>query len=431
MSDYVGYRTSKRLKESKKKKAAWKWIAAAATLVALFVILGALVRVYPFNRAWDSTADGFQWAGRKIKGVFAGGEKSEPAEFLEEGKKTANYLLALTRQVGGGTELSTLVLVSYDSRDGKASLIYFPSDLRVQVPGAGEDTLSNLVEIDDGRAGMTLIAVSNLLGVEIDRYVMGSDRDLRIILGKLKPDYEVKVLSKASFKDDSLDASVDLEPGRQELTGSTLASYLAYAPPGKELDLIKRQKSFAVEFLDMSRQGGVYDTIPAFTRKYASLLDTSASDRQLAGLWQTLANIDGSKLEQATVPVKEMRIEKTVMHLLDRPKLEAFKKKYLKSDTVIESRLRVDILNGNGVPGIGQVVASMLDPGKFQVVNNANADNFEHPDTVILVYDTGKEMISAAEQVKNALGVGRIEPRPPGQDVVDITIVVGKDYTGN
>lgn len=430
MQDYVGYRTSKRLKDKKKKKTAWKWLVVAAIVIAVFLILGALVRVYPFDRAWDKTADGFEWVGRKVKGVFAGGVKVEPGEFLEEGKKTANYLMAVTKQEGGATRLTSLVLVSYDSRDGSASLIYFPSDLRVQVPGAGEDTLSNLVELDDGRIGMTLVAVSNLLGIEIDRYVMGSDRDLRIILTKLKPEYTVEVPSGTSFKDESLDVSVDLEPGKQDLPGGTLASYLTYSPPGKELDLIKRQKGFAVEFLEMSREGGVYDIIPAFTRKYASLLDTSASDKQLAGLWQTLSGVEGAGLQQTTVPVKEMRIEKTVMHLLDRAKLDSFKKKYLKSESEIESRLRVDILNGNGIPGIGQAVASKLDPAEFQVVNNANADNFEHPDTVILIYDTGNEMVNNARKITKALGLGRIEARPPNQDVVDITIVVGKDYTG-
>jgi anionic cell wall polymer biosynthesis LytR-Cps2A-Psr (LCP) family protein len=426
LQEYAGYRTQKRRSREKKKRSLWKWLIALAVVIVILVILGAGVRVYPFNRAWDKTADGFTWLGRKIKGVFVSGKTAAPQKFLEEGKKTANYLIGVTTQQGGATVMSTIIVASYDSRDKTGSLIYFPSDMNVQVPGAGEDQLANLVQLDDGRFGMTLVAVSNLLGAEIDRYVLATDRDVRIILGKLDQEYKVDVPTKVSFTDDSLGVKVDLDPGKQEISYSELAAYLTYAPEGKEIELIRRQMAFAPEFLSVS--SGIYNEIPAFTRRYANLVDTSASDRQLAGFCQAFSQLKGSSLQQASVPVKEVRIEKTVMHILDPAKLDAFKKKYLKTDTAFSDRFKVEILNGNGVPGVGQSVASSLNPAEFRVVNNDNADNFLHPDTVILCYTTDRKVVSAAERIKNALGVGRIEFRSPNQNVVDITIVVGKDY---
>jgi polyisoprenyl-teichoic acid--peptidoglycan teichoic acid transferase len=426
LQDYVGYRTQKRKNKQNKKRAVWKWLVALAVIIVILVILGAAVKVYPFNRAWDKTVDGFTWLGRKIRGIFPKSKAPRPQQFLEEGKKTANYLIVVTDQLEGATHTNTVMLASYDSRDQSGSLIYLPTDIRVQVPGAGEDTLSNLVEIDDGRVGMTLEAVSNLLGVQIDRYVMGTDRDVRLVLSKIQPTYSVEVPSKVTFTDGGLKVTVNFSSGRHDLTASQTAAYVTFAQEGKELDLIKRQMSFAPEFLSVSRS--IFGEIPSLTARYAGLVDTSASDRQLTGFWQAFSLLKGDKLQQATVPVKEIRIEKSTMHMLDTARLEAFEKKYIKSDSALSSRLRVEILNGNGVPGVGQQVALQLDPSTFKVVNNGNADNFDHPDTVILLYSNDKKTVSAGEQIKNELGVGRIEFRPPSQNVVDVTVVVGKDF---
>jgi len=65
---------------------------------------------------------------------------------------------------------------------------------------------------------------------------------------------------------------------------------------------------------------------------------------------------------------------------------------------------------------------------KYQVVNSANADSFDHPETVIIIYSNDTGVTKAAEQVKNSLEVGRVEVRDKTQDISDITVVVGKDY---
>lgn len=430
MQDYVGYRTKRRQSQKKKKRKLWRWLLAVAILVAVFIILGAAVRVYPFDKAWDKTADGFKWLGRKIKSIWPWKAKSRipPTSFLPEGKKTANYLLAVTKQIEGTIQLSTLVLASYDSRDDSASLIYVPSDLMVDVPGVGTDVISNLVELDDGRISMALITVENLLGVNIDRYIMGSDRDLSIMSSKLGWSFRVDVPSKVSFTDPSLKVTLNLKKGEQVLEGRDLVSYLTYAPSGQEMDLIARQQGFVPQSMEKSRS--VLNDIPKITRQFANLFDSDATYKEMAGIWQAFALVKPSKSGQGTVPVKEFKIEKTVVHRVDQQKIPAFIDKYVKSDyrTKSSSRLKVEILNGCGAPGVGEKVTSQLDLNKFTVVNSANADNFDYPQTLIIVYSNSAEVAEGAEQIRKALEVGSIEARPANQNISDITIVVGKDY---
>lgn len=400
-------------------------------LIIVFVILGAAIRVYPFNKAWDKTADGFVWLGRKIKNVLPWKKKAaiKPEQFLPEGKKTANYLVGITKKIDGEARLSTMLVLSYDSRDNSASMVYLPGNLMVNAPGIGNDVLSNLIELDEGRISMALVTVENLLGVEMDSYVLATDRDLSIGLKKLGWKFEVDVPGKVDFDDPSLNTKVDLKPGKQMLQGGQLASYLTYAVPDKELDLIERQEGFVPIFLKESKNH--FDTILTFVKNQADLVDSDASYKELAGMWQTLSLANAGKIAQKTVPVKEFRMEKTVVYIIDRKKLPEFVDKYVKSESTIKQsdRADIEILNGCGEPGIGEKVAAQLDMNKFRIVNSGNADNFNYAETLIIVYTDDKDVVSAAEEIRNRLEVGHLEPSENIQSIVDISVIVGKDYT--
>jgi hypothetical protein len=250
------------------------------------------------------------------------------------------------------------------------------------------------------------------------------------MLNQMGDSFPVDVQSKTSYKDPSLNVDINLQPGKQNLSPSVLASYLTYAPPGKEVELCKQQADFTPEFLSESRR--MFGDIPAFIKKNANLLDTDASDQELTGLWQTYADLSGDKLLRGIIPVKEFKFEDTTVHRVDQGKLPVFIKKYVMSPSTMKTtkttRYKVEILNGNGVPGIGEQIASKLDMNEFQVVNSANADSFDHTDTVILIYSNDKSVTKAAEKLRNSLEVGRIELRDKTQDISDITVVVGKDY---
>ena len=73
--------------------------------------------------------------------------------------------------------------------------------------------------------------------------------------------------------------------------------------------------------------------------------------------------------------------------------------------------------------------ASNIDLDKFEVVDSSgNADHFDYPETLIIVYGEDQKMLDAAELIRNELEAGKVEMRPRTQDITDITIVVGKDY---
>lgn len=87
----------------------------------------------------------------------------------------------------------------------------------------------------------------------------------------------------------------------------------------------------------------------------------------------------------------------------------------------------VSVLNGSGLPGIGEEVAARLLPAGFRVVESGNADTFKH--NVTQVAAIGVENQAAAARALRALGVGKLALSKISSGLVDVTIVVGKDFS--
>jgi hypothetical protein len=92
------------------------------------------------------------------------------------------------------------------------------------------------------------------------------------------------------------------------------------------------------------------------------------------------------------------------------------------------TRMAVQILNGNGEPGVGRDVADALADGRYRIVLTGNADRFTYRETRILVYSDDPQDVAAARDIQERLGVGIIERSGTPQSVVDITIIVGIDF---
>lgn len=89
------------------------------------------------------------------------------------------------------------------------------------------------------------------------------------------------------------------------------------------------------------------------------------------------------------------------------------------------ARPRVQLLNGTGALGLAARVATKLGPG-FEVALTANASSFDYAESKIIFYDKAKQAL--AQRVRDQLGVGTLVFSRTPLDVVDVTVVVGKDF---
>ena len=70
-------------------------------------------------------------------------------------------------------------------------------------------------------------------------------------------------------------------------------------------------------------------------------------------------------------------------------------------------------------------MADKLGAG-FDVRLTGNAARFDHAETQVVFYDRKQQAV--AERVRDALGMGKLVLSRNPLDVVDVTIIVGKDF---
>ncbi len=88
-------------------------------------------------------------------------------------------------------------------------------------------------------------------------------------------------------------------------------------------------------------------------------------------------------------------------------------------------RVRVEVLNGAGVPGVAWEATGVLRDRGFDVVYYGNAGTYSNDPSVVMdrigEYDT-------AELVAGALGIPLVQSEPDSTLLVDITVRLGPDW---
>jgi hypothetical protein len=62
------------------------------------------------------------------------------------------------------------------------------------------------------------------------------------------------------------------------------------------------------------------------------------------------------------------------------------------------------------------------------VILSGNARNLDYETTLIVTYDDSPDGIALAERARDLLGLGEVQVSGQQQGIVDLTIVIGKDF---
>jgi hypothetical protein len=90
-------------------------------------------------------------------------------------------------------------------------------------------------------------------------------------------------------------------------------------------------------------------------------------------------------------------------------------------------RIRVEVLNAAGVPGIAREATRTLRDGGFDVVYFGNAPTFALDSSVVIARGQGEE---GARRVARVLGIPRVESRPDTSLYLEVTVILARDWVG-
>lgn len=90
-----------------------------------------------------------------------------------------------------------------------------------------------------------------------------------------------------------------------------------------------------------------------------------------------------------------------------------------------DRRIRVEVLNGGGIPGMARAATEGLRALGFDVVGMGNAASFGHDSSVVLARLGNLE---DARAVAEALGIAAVVSEPDTGLYVDVTVRLGADW---
>jgi anionic cell wall polymer biosynthesis LytR-Cps2A-Psr (LCP) family protein len=310
------------------------------------------------------------------------------------------------QQAPDGSAASITLLVANPSSGG-GHIVLVPPATMTEVPSFGLDGAGK--SLGEGGPSLLQVTLENLLGVPLPQAVVVGDAQLTGFVQAAGP-LDVDVPARVEQVDDRGAVNVLWEQGPSTLSPADVPSFLSARGDGNDLARLARHQTFWMAWLArVAKDPSVAANLPP---------DLARVVRQLAAgnvNYQTLPveAVDAGSGGAEVYRVREGDLDQLMGQLLPG---------------VSPQRIRVQVLNGTGAIGASPRVTKKLVPAGARVVLSGNADSFAYAQTQIVFYDRSQQQ--AAERVRQALGTGRLVLSRQPLDVVDVTVVIGKDFNG-
>lgn len=332
--------------------------------------------------------------------------------------------LVTTLDDDGESQAVAVTVLAVDRESGEGTVVLVPTTAVTDVPGFGTFRLGEA----HGFGGAELLGVSldNLLQIRVEHVAaIGLDGWSAAVeaVGGVPATFG----GPATLATD--DGELRIPAGRREVDGPLAATLLTARASGEaELDVMARGGRVITGLLDRASDPDAFAAVADGLLGAADGIDEAVLRTVLAEL--AVARAQG-QLTVLTLPVSPLGTGDDEAYRPDTARIAALVEERLaasRPDASVADGRRLQVLNGNGRPGVGAAVAQALQPAGYRVALTGNADRFSYEVTRIVVHDDDASTLAAARDVRDRLGVGEIERAGTPQSVVDLTIVVGRDF---
>jgi hypothetical protein len=351
-------------------------------------------------------------------------EDRTPSSATGSGEQTT-YLLVGTESSRNGPEARWMTLIEVDASGSEASIAYLPAHTGYEVPGYGLQGIGEV--LDTGGISLISVSVENMLGIPIDHFIELPATEAEALFEQtgdltVNVPQEVRVSAGADTSQVLFDAGEQVLPPRFQTD-------LLYEVglEGDETDLGARHLAFWQSFVEThSAHPQALET--AIEAAPGALDSSDSTSAEQASFLMDLVSVAPEDLTIAALPVEEEVTGETKLYSISDTDIRSFVGETFGEVPNAGEEIRVQILNGNGEAGMAQAVAERLVGEGYKVVLSGNANRLDYESTQIVIYESTPEAQAAGERARELLGVGNLQVSVNQQGIVDVTIVVGKDF---
>ncbi|MFV9568710.1 LCP family protein [Thermoanaerobacter mathranii] len=331
----------------------------------------------------------------------------------------------------------TILIINYDPLNKKINILSIPRDTYYPRPGfnAPEEKKINAAFSEEKIDGLKN-AVENLLNIKIDNYVILNYEGFKKIIDTIGG-VEVDVPFNMKYDDNSANPPlhIDLKKGRQVLDGEKAIQFIRYRHGYVDGDLgrIKAQHQFLEALLKKILQPSILPKAPSLAITISQYLKTDLSASEITQYAYQFIKDKPSTIDAIALPGEGGYEGNTSYFFVDSIKTQEIVKELfidevsnsnISTTSLLENKnIKIEILNGAGIPGLATKYAEILKNEGFNVVKIGNVVGMTFNSS--RVYARTDE--EKAKKVAKALFITNVEKDISPDVKVDVTVILGKD----
>ena len=236
-------------------------------------------------------------------------EKKQSEELLTAKDKATIMIMGVDERDDDVGRSDTLMIASIDPKTNQASLLSVPRDTRVKIKGHGFDKVNAAYAY--GKERLSQDTVENLLGVNIDHYIIINTKSFKKIIDAIGG-IDIDVPKRMHYEDpwdDDGGLIIDFQPGMQHMDGAKAVTYVRYRDEEGDLGRIRRQQDFVRACMEKIVSPAIIPKLPSVIKEVMGSIETDLSFRQLLEFAGTLKESKNNGLKTDMVPGKPLYIE--------------------------------------------------------------------------------------------------------------------------
>jgi hypothetical protein len=338
-----------------------------------------------------------------------GGEASAPggaATSTPPPAPTVPPVLLVNQDAAGRASSLTVLVPALSGRGG--TLLLIPPGTMTEVASLGLEPVRQSLEL--GGAPRVQATVENLLGATLAGVVVVDDPAMASLVAPVGP-LTVNVPDRVEQLGPGGQVEVLYEAGRVTLPPAGAGRFLAAKGRASDLARLTRHQAFWDAWLPRLRERP--SAVPPRWPELGAALTALAAgpvETRLVPVEAFGAAADGGELYK----VRADELSRLVAGVFPTAARQG-----------VAERPRVQVLNGTGALELADAVRAKLGAG-FDVRLTGNAARFDYERTEIIFYERDQEAV--ADRLRQTLGVGTLVLSRRPLDVVDVTVIVGKDF---
>lgn len=218
-------------------------------------------------------------------------------------------IMGVDRRADDVGRSDTLMVLTYNPTNKKASLLSLPRDTRVHIEKNDYDKINHAYAY--GGHELTKKTVEAFLNVPVDYYVMIDVHAFEKIIdavGGVDIDVEKRMYYEDPWDDDG-GLVIDLYPGKQHMDGKTAIQYVRYRDGEGDIGRITRQQKFIKAFMSQIISPSILPKLPEIIQNISSAIQTDMPIDKMISLMTDLPTVQQNGLNSTMVPGKPAYIE--------------------------------------------------------------------------------------------------------------------------